>query len=162
MEQIAAALEALSAQPAEPVALIAAAVERVRNTIIVEGESPEELREAIALRVADVGKPTFVLPQPAPSVPAVPEGCACRWDADDKRVQTCERHQGWLDVIAEWADRARAAEAALAAARHPAAKGGEPPSASAGWHPIGTAKWLATRVIPRPESPEPAAKGGEQ
>lgn len=51
---------------------------------------------------------------------AVPEGCACRWDAGDKRVQTCERHQGWLDVIAEWADRARAAEAMLAATPSPA------------------------------------------
>ena len=51
---------------------------------------------------------------------AVPEGCACRWDADDNRVQTCERHQGWLDVIAEWSDRARAAEAALAATPSPA------------------------------------------
>jgi hypothetical protein len=28
-------------------------------------------------------------------------------------VVTCERHQGWLDVIAEWADRAREAEAKL-------------------------------------------------
>lgn len=38
-------------------------------------------------------------------------GCACRWDADDNRVVTCPRHQGWLDVIQEWADRAKAAEA---------------------------------------------------
>lgn len=38
---------------------IDAAVERVRNTIIVEGEPPEKLREAIAQRVADVGKPSF-------------------------------------------------------------------------------------------------------
>jgi len=43
------------------------------------------------------------------------EGCACRWDGDDNRVVTCERHQGWLDVIAEWADRAREAEAKLKA-----------------------------------------------
>jgi hypothetical protein len=48
------------------------------------------------------------------SHPAAPVyGCACRWDHDDKRVVTCERHQGWLDVIAEWADRAREAEAKL-------------------------------------------------
>ena len=47
---------------------------------------------------------------------AYKEGCACRWDSDDKRVATCVRHQGWLDVVAEWADRAREAEAKLAAA----------------------------------------------
>ena len=34
------------------------ALDRVRNTIIVDGEPPEKLREAIAQRVADVGKPT--------------------------------------------------------------------------------------------------------
>jgi len=42
-------------------------------------------------------------------------GCACRWDANDNRVATCVRHQGWLDVVHEWADRAKAAEKALAA-----------------------------------------------
>lgn len=40
-----------------------------------------------------------------------PTGCACRWDKDDNRVQTCERHQGWLDVVHEWAERAKSAEA---------------------------------------------------
>jgi len=39
------------------------------------------------------------------------KGCACRWDAEDNRVATCVRHQGWLDVVQEWADRARDAEA---------------------------------------------------
>lgn len=38
-------------------------------------------------------------------------GCACRWDADDNRVATCVRHQGWLDVVQEWSGRARDAEA---------------------------------------------------
>lgn len=37
-------------------------------------------------------------------------GCACRWDKDDNRLHTCERHQGWLDVVHEWAERAKAAE----------------------------------------------------
>jgi len=37
-------------------------------------------------------------------------GCACRWDRNDKRIATCERHQGWLDVVHEWAERAKAAE----------------------------------------------------
>lgn len=40
------------------------------------------------------------------------QGCACRWDADDNRVATCVRHQGWLDVVQEWAERAKAAEQA--------------------------------------------------
>lgn len=43
------------------------------------------------------------------------KGCACRWDADDNRVATCVHHQGWLDVVQEWADRAKNAESALAA-----------------------------------------------
>ena len=48
----------------------------------------------------------------APTAPAQQEhGCACRWDANDKRVATCVRHQGWLDVVSEWAERAKAAEA---------------------------------------------------
>lgn len=41
-------------------------------------------------------------------------GCACRWDAEDNRIATCTRHQGWLDVVQEWADRAKDAEAKLA------------------------------------------------
>jgi hypothetical protein len=52
--------------------------------------------------------------EPAPVQEPV-TGCACRWDHEDNRVVTCERHQGWLDVIAEWADRAREAEASLKA-----------------------------------------------
>jgi hypothetical protein len=31
-------------------------------------------------------------------------GCACRWDTEGDRVVTCERHEGWLEVIAAWAD----------------------------------------------------------
>ncbi len=50
------------------------------------------------------------LAQPEPEPVA---GCACRWNSEDKRIATCERHQGWLDVIAEWADRAREAEQKL-------------------------------------------------
>jgi hypothetical protein len=44
------------------------------------------------------------------------KGCACRWNEEGDRTVTCERHQGWLEVIAEWADRAREAEAKLKAA----------------------------------------------
>ena len=34
-------------------------------------------------------------------------GCACRWDSEDIRVRTCARHQGWLDVVEEWATTAK-------------------------------------------------------
>ena len=67
---------------------------------------------------------------PQPAAPAVPQGCACRWGADDKRIATCERHQGWLDVVQEWAARARDAEVKLAAAPQPPAVPGRPPSPS--------------------------------
>lgn len=40
-------------------------------------------------------------------------GCACRWDEHDNRVATCVRHQGWLDVVQEWAERAKYAESQL-------------------------------------------------
>lgn len=53
---------------------------------------------------------------PAPQAQEI-TGCACRWDADDKRIATCVRHQGWLDVVSEWADRAKAAESALQSAQ---------------------------------------------
>ena len=36
-------------------------------------------------------------------------GCACRWGAEDNRIATCTRHQGWLDVVQEWAARAKVA-----------------------------------------------------
>ena len=57
-------------------------------------------------------------PQPAQEL----TGCACRWDADDNRVATCVRHQGWLDVVSEWADRAKVAESALQSAQPVAAQ----------------------------------------
>ena len=40
-------------------------------------------------------------------------GCACRWDEKDNRVATCLRHQGWLDVVEEWADRAKENQAVI-------------------------------------------------
>ena len=62
---------------------------------------------------------TLLYTRPAPKAPEQSEpvnqmlqGCACRWDADDNRVATCVRHQGWLDVVSEWAERAKAAEQA--------------------------------------------------
>jgi hypothetical protein len=57
----------------------------------------------------------------APITPAEqgPTGCACRWDSEGDRIVTCARHEGWLEVIAEWADRAREAEKKLKALAHP-------------------------------------------
>lgn len=46
-------------------------------------------------------------------------GCACRWDSEGDRVVTCARHEGWLEVIAEWADRAREAEKKLKSLAQP-------------------------------------------
>ena len=40
-------------------------------------------------------------------------GCACQWNFEGDRVVTCARHEGWLEVIVEWADRARDAEKKL-------------------------------------------------
>jgi hypothetical protein len=57
----------------------------------------------------------FAAPPQQQAEPA--SGCDCRWDHKDVRVATCKRHQGWFDVIAEWADRAREAEAKLKAAQ---------------------------------------------
>ena len=51
--------------------------------------------------------------QPSQQEPVT--GCVCRWNSEGDRVVTCERHQGWLEVIAEWADRARDAEKKLKA-----------------------------------------------
>ena len=48
-----------------------------------------------------------------------PTGCACRWDDEGDRTVTCARHEGWLEVIAEWADRAREAEKKLKALAQP-------------------------------------------
>lgn len=63
-------------------------------------EENKRLREALA------EQPTQ--PQQEPVA-----GCVCRWNSEGDRVVTCERHQGWLEVIAEWADRAREAEKKL-------------------------------------------------
>ncbi len=71
--------------------------------------APEYIHEAItALREA-------LAEQPAQQEPTEQKinGCICRWNEEGDRVVTCERHQGWLDVIEEWATRAREAEKKL-------------------------------------------------
>jgi hypothetical protein len=62
-------------------------------------------------------------------------GCACRWDKDDNRVQTCTRHQGWLDVVHEWAERAKSAEQQAAALLAADAQGGEVVALGDEWTP---------------------------
>lgn len=67
----------------------------------------------------------FVKAVAAPEAPAQAEltGCSCRWDKDNNRVQTCARHQGWLDVVHEWAARAKDAEWKLTLALEAPAQG---------------------------------------
>ena len=61
------AIKALRVALAAPQSdLVSACVERVRATEIIEGECPARMREAIAQRVADVGKGTFQVQQPQP------------------------------------------------------------------------------------------------
>ena len=59
---------------------------------------------------AEQARAYLAAPEQSEPVNQMLQGCACRWDADDNRVATCVRHQGWLDVVQEWADRAKAAE----------------------------------------------------
>lgn len=46
-------------------------------------------------------------------------GCACRWNGE-KYVSKCELHEAWHVAIHEWAERAKTAEAVLAAQSGPA------------------------------------------
>ncbi len=57
----------------------------------------------------------------APIPPAEQDqtSCACRWDSEGDRVVTCARHEGWLEVVVEWADRAREAEKKLKSLAQP-------------------------------------------
>ncbi len=50
-------------------------------------------------------------PATAPSLTT----CNCRWDGDNQQVQTCELHLAHLCAIHDWAERAKEAEAKLAA-----------------------------------------------
>jgi hypothetical protein len=76
----------------------------------------QEKDEAFAI-VSDKGgyvTELYTRAQPAPVQEPV-AGCACRWNEEGDRTVTCIRHQGWLEVISEWAGRAREAEAKLKA-----------------------------------------------
>jgi hypothetical protein len=54
-----------------------------------------------------------------PPAAAVHQTCNCRWDGE-VQVQQCTLHQAHVDAIHEWAERAKAAEAKLAAQPAPA------------------------------------------
>ena len=72
----------------------------------------EIIAVAKATETAEPGTDGYILPVSfARAIIAAHTGCACRWDADGKRVTTCQVHQGWLDVVGEWADRVKDAEA---------------------------------------------------
>lgn len=47
------------------------------------------------------------------AVPVPLTGCNCRWQGETY-VEKCELHEAWHTAIHEWAERAKAAEAALA------------------------------------------------
>ena len=81
--------------------------ERVYETIIQWDEGGGKRSRRELTRRIEALYTAAPAPQPAQGEPT---GCACRWDADDNRVATCARHQGWLDVVHEWAERAKAAE----------------------------------------------------
>lgn len=71
----------------------------------------EIIAVAKATETAEPGTDGYILPVSfARAIIAAQKGCACRWDADGKRVATCQVHQGWLDVLGEGADRAKDAE----------------------------------------------------
>jgi len=79
------------------------------------------------------------------SPPAQPQqepvaGCVCRWNSEGDRVVTCERHQGWLEVIAEWADRAREAEKKLKFLMNTSPPA-QPQPEPVAWIPIITWRW---------------------
>jgi len=87
----------------KPVAIFDVAVNERTGTIHYSMEN--KLRSGDSLYAA-----AGASPQPSQEL----QSCSCRWDADDNRIATCTRHQGWLDVVGEWADRAKAAESKLA------------------------------------------------
>ena len=76
--------------------------------------------ETTAALVAEIHRLIDVVGGMALAQPAQEStGCACRWDDEGDRTVTCARHEGWLEVIAEWADRAREAEKKLKALAQP-------------------------------------------
>jgi hypothetical protein len=89
---------------------------------------------------APIGTLLYTTPTAAPVQEPEHKGCACRWDGEGGRTVTCERHEGWLEVIAEWADRAREAEAKLKAAAQRQPLTDEQIDA-------GVAAWFATETV---------------
>lgn len=89
--------------------------------IIANSASPRHIQsvlEAARETILRIGAAVAAQPEAGEAVglPCDTKGCACRWDKEDIRVQTCERHQGWLEVVHEWAERAKEAERQLASA----------------------------------------------
>ena len=59
-------------------------------------------------------KPTVKQSLQVATSPAAQQTCNCRWEGE-VQVQQCTLHQAHVDAIHEWAGRAKAAEAKLAA-----------------------------------------------
>ena len=91
--------EALAEQPAQP-------------SLRCQTESCVN-ENSIAMCKKCVNSSEFLPWAEQPAQQELVNGCVCRWNSEGDRVVTCERHQGWLEVIAEWADRAREAEKKL-------------------------------------------------
>ena len=83
-----------------------AVVAQVKAALAAPAPEPDD---CVCYRTSMSNCPVHGAPEPVEHT-----GCACRWDAKNTRTATCERHQGWLDVIADWSNRARAAEAETA------------------------------------------------
>ena len=104
----------------EPVAWPVGSAEYHRSLLAMGKAMAKERSREIGDAWNQLANLLSVLEKSRTTLPAAPvqehHGCACRWNDEGDRTATCERHQGWLEVIAEWAERARKAEAKLKAA----------------------------------------------
>lgn len=83
-----------------------AALAHLRTLLAHPAEHAEAVRKFLA-------EPPQAAPQPAQAVPQL-TGCNCRWDGETQ-VQWCELHLAHKGAIHDWAERAKTAEAKLAA-----------------------------------------------
>jgi hypothetical protein len=121
-------------------------------------DSKQEYKDAIEVSIVfHEGNRMFAVPkQPAP----VQQTCNCRWDGE-VQVQQCTLHEAHVDAIHEWAGRAKAAEAKLAAQPAPtvqepvAKKTGIGLVTGNGWDslPVGTLLYTTPPAAPTAQEP---------